>query len=64
MPRTAQPQISAAKSRSCYQLLDRDDQNGLLVQAETLHEKAAAFVYLVQRGADISLDASQGVNIR
>ena len=63
MPKTAPPQIPAARSRSCYQLLDRNDQNGLLEQADILHEKAAVFVYLIQRGADFSLDASQRVNM-
>ena len=63
MPKTAPPQIPVARSRSCYQLLGRNDQNGLLVQADTLDEKAALFVYLIQRGADFSLDGSQRVNL-
>lgn len=63
MPKTATPKIPAARSRSCYQLLGRNDQNGLLVQADALHEKAANFVYLIQSSADFSLDDSQRVNI-
>jgi len=63
MPKKATPKIPAARSRSCYTLLDRNDQNGLPVQAEALQEKAADFVYLIQRNADITLDASQRVNI-